>query len=57
MSSLLKNLLTIGAGCAAGICIRHISDYKEAFSIGSFTVYYPYRLKTNIDEETKYEKK
>jgi hypothetical protein len=56
MSSLLKNLFVFGAGCAAGVYVRGRAHFKEAFTVGEMTVYYPYRLKNNPNEETLFER-
>lgn len=55
MSSLIKGLFTFGAGCAAGVYVSRRAHFKEAFTVGGVTVYYPNRLKESADEETVFE--
>jgi len=56
MSSILKTMCTFGAGVGVGVYARSRAHFREAFTLGDFTVYYPYQLKSSPNEETRFEK-
>ena len=56
MASLLKKLTVFGTGCVAGYYLRDRVHFKEAFTIGNVTIYYPNKMKNDPTEETVFEK-